>query len=88
MATYAIEFLKTAKRELADLPGRLRVRVGAAIDGLADNPRPNGAAPVNGQADHYRIRVGDFRVVYAVADAVLVVTVTRVRHRREVYRGL
>ena len=88
MATYEVEFLKSAKRELAELPGKVRVRVGAAIDGQADNPRPNGSAPVQGQADHHRIGVGEYRVVYAVADAVLVVTVTRVRHRREVYRGL
>ncbi len=88
MATHAIEILKAAKREIAALPAKVRVRVGAAIDGLAENPRPIDVEPIQGQADHFRFRIGDYRVIYGVGDAVLVVTVTRVRHRREVYRGL
>ncbi len=88
MGKFAILILKAAKREIADLPGKVRVRVGAAIDGLAEDPRPNGVEPIQGLAGYYRVRVGDYRVLYSVADAVLVVTVTRVRHRREVYRGL
>lgn len=88
MARYAILILKTAKRELAELPAKLRVRIAAAIDGLADEPRPHGVEPIQGSAGHFRIRIGDYRVIYGVADAVLVVTVTRVRHRREVYRGV
>ena len=88
MAIYRIAILKTDGSEIEDLPGKMRVRVIAAIDALADTPRPIGVVPVQGQPDHFRVRVGDYRVVYAVADAVLVVTVTRVRHRREMYRGL
>ena len=60
-------------------------RVGAAIDGLAEEPRPRGAARLAGQ-DDFRIRVGDHRVVYAVDDAERLVIVARVAHRREVYR--
>ena len=85
---YEIQILKTAKREIAELAVPLRKRVGTAIDGLATEPRPHGVESIAGMTDYYRVRVGDYRIVYEVQDAVLIVTVTRVRHRREVYRNL
>jgi mRNA interferase RelE/StbE len=57
----------------------------AAIDALADDPRPSGCAKLAGR-DDYRIRVGDYRVVYAVDDDKRVVLIARIAHRREVYR--
>ncbi len=57
------------------------------IDALADNPRPSGAVRLKG-TDFFRVRIGDYRVVYEVHDSVLRVLVVRVAHRREVYRNL
>ena len=53
---------------------------------LAHHPRPDGCRKLQGSDDAYRIRVGDYRVIYTVDDAVLIVAVERVSHRREVYR--
>ena len=67
------------------LHGQLRDRIAAAVDELARDPRPPGAAKLAGR-DDYRIRVGDFRIVYAVDDDARQVLVARIAHRREVYR--
>lgn len=56
------------------------------VEPLAHNPRPDGSRKLQGSDDAYRIRVGDYRVIYTVGDAVHIVAVERVRHRREVYR--
>lgn len=63
----------------------MRERVGEAIDGLAAEPRPRGAVKLAGR-DDFRIRVGDYRIVYAVDDKKRLVLVARIAHRREVYR--
>ena len=63
----------------------MRERIRAAIDGLAENPRPSGAVKLAGR-DDYRVRVGDYRIVYAVDGAERLVVVARIAHRREVYR--
>ena len=63
----------------------MRERIGKAIDALAADPRPPGAVELAGH-DDFRIRVGDYRVVYAVDDTERLVLVARIAHRREVYR--
>lgn len=63
----------------------MRERIREAIDGLAVEPRPRGAVKLAGRND-FRIRVGDYRVVYAVDDVERLVLVARIAHRREVYR--
>jgi mRNA interferase RelE/StbE len=72
-------------REFRRLQGALRDRIRAAIDDLAVEPRPRGAVKLVGR-DDYRVRVGDYRVVYAVDDLERLVLVARIAHRREVYR--
>lgn len=83
---YEIRLLPAAAREYRRLQGPLRDRIGTVIDGLTVDPRPVGAAKLAGR-DDYRVRVGDYRVVYAVDDAERLVIVARIGHRREVYRG-
>jgi len=83
--TYRIEVLRAAEKSLRSLDKPARERIEKAIDALAENPRPPGCKKlVNSPA--WRIRIGDYRVMYEIHDSVLVVTVIEVGHRREVYR--
>lgn len=84
---YAIEYLPAAVRALRKLPRNLQKRIVARIEALATNPRAHGTVKLAGQ-EAYRARVGDYRIIYAVADERLVVLIVDIGHRREVYRGL
>ena len=86
MNEYQIEFTTRARREIRNLPSHVQTRLRTKIDALAEEPRPSGVRKIRGADDLYRIRVGDYRVVYQVKDDVLVVLIIRVRHRRDVYR--
>lgn len=85
---YKIELTKAAMRALHALPRNHLKAVDVAILGLADDPRPQGCKKLRGESGSWRIRVGDYRVMYRIEDDVLLVLVVRVGHRREVYRGL
>ena len=85
MPRYELEVLTAAKRQLAALDGSVRKRVAARIDSLAEEPRPSGCKKLTG-SEHWRIRIGDYRVIYDIDDGRLVVLVIRAGHRREVYR--
>jgi len=84
--TWTVEFTRRAAKELAALPGPDQVRIAKRINSLAENPRPYGSRKLEGSEDFYRIRAGDFRIIYMIENAWLVVLVVRVGHRREVYR--
>ena len=84
--TYRVELTNAAKRELLKLEANIRERVLAAIRALADNPRPSGCVKLEGRDGGYRIRVGDYRIVYHINDPALLVRVVKIAHRREVYR--
>lgn len=83
---YEVRLARRAVRSLASLERREQQRIRAALDLLADNPRPPNCVAMQGEDSVYRVRVGDYRIVYEVIDAVLLVHVVRVGHRREVYR--
>jgi len=83
---YRVEFTSSAARAIRKLPKNVRTRLLDAIAGLSDEPRPPGARKLAGADIAWRIRVGDYRVIYEVEDEALVVTVVRAAHRREVYR--
>lgn len=83
---YRIVLRRSAARELANLPQPIRGRVTRAVDGLARNPRPPGAKLLREAGARWRIRVGDYRVLYRVDDDRIVVVVVRVRHRSTAYR--
>lgn len=85
MASYSILFTRSAASELERVPTKDRHRIVTRIGALADNPRPVGAEKLNGD-DKYRIRQGDYRILYEIADTELIVTVVRIGNRREVYR--
>ena len=85
MGRYSLTIKPSAARELETLPKRILARVAARIQGLADDPRPHGVEKLSGE-ERYRIRQGDYRVVYSIDDKLAVVDVVKVGHRREVYR--
>lgn len=82
--TYRVDFTTAATRQVRKLPKPVRTRVLAAISALADDPP--GARKLAGEDIAWRIRVGDYRVIYDVVDQALTVTVVRASHRRNVYR--
>jgi mRNA interferase RelE/StbE len=84
--TYTVVIVRTAQRAIAQLPGAMRSRIVRAIDTLVSVPRPVGCAKLAGSANRYRIRVGDYRIIYDVRDGELIVLVVKVGHRRDVYR--
>ena len=83
--TYAVILLPAARRQFLSLAKPLQERLCPHIDALADNPRPHGVKKLKGHRDYWRIRVGDYRIIYTVQDDRLLVSVIRVGHRREVY---
>lgn len=86
MSRYEITFARSARRELEALETRLVARVWARIQALADQPRPPGCRKLQGEEGLWRIRVGDYRVLYEIKDARRVVDIAAVRHRRDAYR--
>lgn len=85
MATYKILIKPSAVKELEAVPRKDRLRIVRKIHGLSSEPRPEGAEKLSGQ-DRYRIRQGDYRVVYVIADPEHTVVVFKIGHRGQVYR--
>ena len=84
--SYTVTFLPSARRELAALPKDGQRRLANRIDGLREDPRPPGAKQLQVEDRLYRLRVGDYRVIYSIENRRLVILVVRVGHRRDVYR--
>jgi mRNA interferase RelE/StbE len=84
---YRITILPRARRELAKLPANIAERVARAVDALEHQPRPPGCKKLAGKEDLWRIRVGEYRVVYQIRDAELLLLVVRIGHRRGIYKG-
>ena len=83
---YQVVIERRAEKDLDRLSPPIHRRVSESILALANNPRPPGCRKLVGSDNDWRIRVGDYRVIYQIADAIRVVRVNRVRHRREVYK--
>jgi mRNA interferase RelE/StbE len=86
MSPYRVTFAKSAEGELLALGNPLVRRIFARIDSLASAPRPPGCKKLEGRAGAWRIRVGEYRVIYTIDDGKRVVDVSAVRHRRDAYR--
>jgi mRNA interferase RelE/StbE len=83
---YKVFLERSAEKDLGRLATAVHGRVIEAIKSLANDPRPPGCRKLTGSKNDWRIRVGDYRVVYEIADAIRIVRVNRIRHRRDVYR--
>ena len=84
MPFYKISISKTAQKQLDKLPDSLAERLITAIYDLAENPRPHGCKKLKGH-DAYRVRSGDYRIIYEIFDKVLVINVVALGHRRDIY---
>ena len=86
MADFAVVFARSARKELQSLDPQVARRILKSIEALVADPRPSGVVKLEGAHDLWRIRVGDWRVVYRIFDAQRLVDVVAVRHRRDAYR--
>ncbi len=86
MAIYRVDFRGSAQRELDRLDRQIIARVIEAIDRLGEQPRPIGVRKLAGADNTYRVRVGEYRIVYTIDDSRQIVTIDRVRHRSDAYR--
>jgi len=82
---YSVSTISAAEKELDQFPATLFVRIRRSIIALEDNPRPRGVRKLAGR-DLYRLRVGDYRVLYIIDDEAQEITIAAVGHRREIYR--
>lgn len=88
MNPYAIAVKRSAQKDLGRLPRRVQDQLSEAIADLAVEPRPPGVAKIEGRVDRYRVRVGDYRIVFDIDDDARLVTVTALGHRSAIYRRL
>ncbi len=84
---YEILFAPSVERALRKLPTDAQRRIVRAVEALSDDPRPDGVKKLAGDENLWRIRVGDYRIVYEIHDRRLVVLILRVAHRKDVYRN-
>jgi mRNA interferase RelE/StbE len=85
VTSYALELKPSAHKELESLPNSVLSRVMRKLESLQHDPRPAGCKKLKGYKDQWRVRIGDWRVVYIIDDTAKLVSVTRIAHRREVY---
>ncbi|MBI4649639.1 MAG: type II toxin-antitoxin system RelE/ParE family toxin [Bacteroidia bacterium] len=83
---YTIVYKKGVDKQLEELPKKEYFRITKKILGLAENPRPYGCEKLKGNMDEYRIRSGNYRIIYTIADEILIVTIIKIAHRKSVYR--
>lgn len=85
MSNYDIEVKSSARKELEALPDHVLARVINKVESLRQAPRPAGCKKLKGYKDQWRLRVGDWRVIYIIDDTAKLSSVTRIAHRREAY---
>lgn len=86
--TYSVTFARSARKELESLSQTIALRILKKIESLPENPRPAGSKKLMGQNFLWRIRIGDYRVIYSIDDTSRLIDITVIRHRSSVYQGL
>ena len=84
MARYSLEFKRSVQKDVRAIPKRDLQRILGRIEALRDDPRPPGSVKLSGEA-YYRIRQGDYRILYQIKDGELIIVVVKVGHRRDMY---
>ncbi len=82
---YTIVFVNSAKKEFDKLAKDLQARIKVAIDSLVADSRPNGCKKLKGGKNDYRIRVGDYRIIYKIIDNLLIIEIIAIGHRKDIY---
>lgn len=85
---FKIEFKNSVFKDIRRIPRMFLMKIESAINQLAKNPIPKQSKKIEGYQDYYRIRVGMYRVIYRVQKKIEIVTITKIRHRKDVYRRL
>ena len=85
MAEYEVRFKQSAEKEIAKLPASVATRIWEKIEALAREPRPSGCKKLRDSHDQWRIRVGDYRLLYWIDDAAKIVRIAAIRHRSVAY---
>ncbi|WP_017293608.1 type II toxin-antitoxin system RelE family toxin [Geminocystis herdmanii] len=86
MIEYQIKFKSSSAKELKNLPSNIQKRIGEVLEKIKENPRISGVIKLQGDDKLYRIRVGDYRLVFEIDDSEKLIKITRVRHRQDVYK--
>lgn len=86
MGRYRVVFRKSVARDMRRIPNRDLRRILATIDSLSEDPRPAGVEKLS-ELERYRVRQGDYRIIYEIEDADVIIIVVKVGHRRDVYRS-
>jgi mRNA interferase RelE/StbE len=85
--SYRLSIRKQALKELEEVPVKIRKSIAAAIDTLADNPRPSGCKKLKGETEYlWRIRIGDYRMIYHIDDKQEIVEIRKIGNRKNVYQ--
>ena len=85
MSSYRVTLTRSAEKELHGLPTKMVARIMPRLERLVSTPRPPGCKKLRGGDKEWRIRVGDYRIVYVIDDTAKTIDVTRIAHRRDVY---
>lgn len=84
---YSVSINPSALKELGKLPKATAKKAGKAIDALAEDPRPVGVKKLKRTDEHlYRIRIGDYRIIYSIEDEIKIIDILKIGHRKEIYR--
>lgn len=88
MASYNIVWKRTAQKELRKLPKEAIAKIVGLVENLAENPYPSGTRKLAGTEHTYRLKTGNYRVIYNVSKSILIIEIIRIGHRKEIYRKL
>ncbi len=86
MAAYDVKILGAAQRQLGKLSKEIQIRILDKLEKLSIEPRPKGYRQLKAEENLFRVRVGDYRIVYRIQDKVLIILILRIAHRKDVYR--
>jgi mRNA interferase RelE/StbE len=86
MTCYSVALKKSAQKTLSGLPAPVVESITRIIDSLIENPRPSGCKKMVGSDNAYRVRSGDYRIIYSVFNVELIIEVIKIGHRKDVYR--
>ena len=83
---YKIEITPAARRTIKKLPKNIQRKIIGKIELLTNDPRPTGIVKLSATENLYRVRTGDYRIIYQIQDSILLITITKVGHRRDIYK--